>query len=77
VATTSGVNVGVLANYVAYRLSLQDENWWGAAANLQDRSVDPLAIARNTFFRRFDFSNLDEAGLQLLQLALNDEVDHG
>jgi hypothetical protein len=77
VATASGVNVGVLANYVAYRLSLQDENWWGAAANLQDRSVDPLAIARNTFFRRFDFSNLDEAGLQLLQLALNDEVDHG
>ena len=77
VASSTGVNVGVLANYVAYRLSLQDVNWWGTAANLQDRSIDPLAIARNTFFRRFDFSNLDETGLQLLQLALNDEVYHG
>jgi transcriptional regulator with XRE-family HTH domain len=77
VATATAVDVGVLANYVAYRLSLQDESWWGTAANLQDRTEDPLAIARDTFFRRFDFSNLDGTGLELLQLALNDEVHDG
>jgi transcriptional regulator with XRE-family HTH domain len=77
VATDSGVDAGVLANYAAYRLSMQGENWWGAAANLQDRSADPLEIARNTFFRRFDFSNLDETGLELLTLALHDEVQDG
>ena len=77
VATSTGVDVGVLANYVAYRLSLQEESWWSTAANLQDRSSDPLALARDTFFRRFNFSNLDETGLELLQLALNDEVLDG
>lgn len=78
VATLTGVEVGVLANYVAHRLSLQGfDGWWGTAANLQDRSVDPLATARDAFFRRFDFSKLDEIGLELLQLALHDEVQDG
>ena len=76
-ATSTGIDVGVIANYVAHRLSQQDVQWWGAAANLQDRSVDPLDVARDVFFRRFDFANLDETGLELLQLALHDEVHHG
>jgi transcriptional regulator with XRE-family HTH domain len=77
IASGAGVDTGVLANYVAYRLSMQDENWWGAAANLQNRSGNPLEIARDTFFRRFDFSTLDETALELLQLALHDEVQDG
>lgn len=76
-ATSTGVDVGVIANYVAHRLWQQGDQWWGAAANLQDRSLDPLAIARDAFFRRFDFGDLDETGLELLQLALHDEVDDG
>ncbi len=77
VATGAGVDAGVLANYAAYRLSMQDENWWGTASNLQDRSGDPLEMARDAFFRRFDFSALDETALELLQLALHDEVQDG
>eukprot|EP00456_Euglypha_rotunda_P076807 TRINITY_DN7215_c0_g2_i5.p1 TRINITY_DN7215_c0_g2~~TRINITY_DN7215_c0_g2_i5.p1 ORF type:complete len:467 (+),score=50.69 TRINITY_DN7215_c0_g2_i5:887-2287(+) len=77
VAADSGIDQGILANYVAHRLALQGVSWWGAAANLQDRSLDPLALARDTFFRRFDFSNLNEDGLELLQLALHDEVKDG
>ncbi len=76
-ATRSGIDAGVIANYVAHRLSLQGVSWWGAAANLQDRSLDPLRIARDVFFRRFDFSRLDETALELLQLALHDEVQDG
>jgi transcriptional regulator with XRE-family HTH domain len=76
-ATESGIDQGVIANYVAHRLALQGISWWGAAANLQDRSVDPLAVARDTFFRRFDFTKLDKNGLELLQLALHDEVWDG
>ena len=76
-ATSTGIDVGVIANYVAHRLWQQDVQWWGAAANLQDRSIDPLEIARDVFFRRFDFANLDETGLELLQLALHDEVHNG
>jgi transcriptional regulator with XRE-family HTH domain len=76
-ATREGVDAGVLANYAAYRLAMQNENWWGTAANLQDRSIDPLEITRETFFRRFDFSKLDGVELELLTLALHDEVQDG
>ena len=76
-AADADLDVGVLANYFAYRLSLQGENWWGTAANLQDRTASPLFIARDAFLRRFDFSRTDEVGFELLKLALNDEVRHG
>jgi transcriptional regulator with XRE-family HTH domain len=77
VAKTAGVDASVLANYAAYRLSMQGEDWWGTAANLQDRSLDPLEVAREAFFQRFDFSGLDQIGLEVLTLALHDEVENG
>jgi len=77
VATRRGVNLGQLANYLAFRLSMQGENWWGAAANLQDLDLDPLAVAREVFFDRFAFGPLEETDLELLTLALNDESDNG
>ena len=33
VARREGVSVGALANYLAFRLSCQGINWWGAAVN--------------------------------------------
>lgn len=77
VAASEGADVGALANYAAFRLSLQGENWWGAAQNLQDVSGDPLALARDCFFKRFDFGGLGDTEFDLLTLALNDEVRHG
>ena len=76
-AAEQGVSVGYLANYLAYRLSLQGENWWGAAANLQERESDPYTLARDMFFERFDFSKVSKDGGELLALALDDEVDDG
>lgn len=35
VAKEGGVSIGSLANYIAFRLQLQNINWWGAANNLQ------------------------------------------
>lgn len=77
VANAEDADVGALANYAAFRLSLQGENWWGAAQNLQDIGSDPLATARDRFFERFNFSGLDQTRLDLLTLALNDEVRNG
>lgn len=77
VAAAEKADLGSLANYTAFRLALQGENWWGAAQNLQDVSENPLALARDCFFRRFNFGALDATGLDLLTLALNDEVPHG
>ena len=77
VAARSGADIPALANYTAHRLSLQKVNWWGAAANLQDDSYDPLVYARDVFFQRFAFEGLDEIELELLTLALHDEATNG
>ena len=47
VAKKRGVSVGALANYLAFRLSWQGRNWWGAAANLQSEDEDPWTVARS------------------------------
>lgn len=76
VALRQDVSVSQLANYVAFRLSLQGQNWWGVATNLQDKSFDPLAHARDVFFERFPFAAVTQSDVELLSLALHDEVTH-
>ena len=76
VAARRRISASQLANYIAFRLSLQGENWWGVAANIQDKSYDPLVHARDVFFDRFSFSDLTQADTELLSLALHDEVIH-
>lgn len=70
VAELERADLGALANYVAFRLSLQGINWWGAAANLQSTDEDPLDIARRVFFDRFSFEVDDNLDRELLQRAL-------
>jgi len=74
VAAERDISASLLANYMAFRLSLQGENWWGVAANLQDKSFDPLVVARDLFFERFRFKELSQTDSNLLRLALHDEV---
>ena len=71
VAETHGVSVGALANYLAFRLSWQGFNWWGAAANLQRDDGDPWAIARDVFVERHPYRIDDEVDRALLDRALN------
>jgi len=77
VSESRGFDVGAMANYAAFRLSLQGQSWWGPATNLQDKSYDPLAHARDVFFERFAFENLTAGELNLLTLALHDEIEDG
>lgn len=77
VAFARDVDVACLANYAAFRLSLQGENWWGTAAALQDTGLDPLSHAREVFFERFAFEAVSDTDLQLLTLALHDEATDG
>ncbi|HZE51694.1 MAG TPA: XRE family transcriptional regulator [Bradyrhizobium sp.] len=74
IATRRGVSAGQLANYMAFRLSLQGEKWWGVASNLQDKSYDPMTRARDVFFSRFSFKDLDQSDADLLSLALHEET---
>ena len=71
VATAHRVDVGSLANYLAFRLSWQGVNWWGAAANLQSGEDDPWVIARDVFRDRFPFKFESEIDRQLLDRALH------
>lgn len=72
VAARHGVSSADLANYMAYRLSLQGINWWGTAANLQSNDGDPWATARDEFLRRADLSKLAAVDLALMTQALAD-----
>jgi len=69
-AKREGVAVGALANYLAFRLSWQNVNWWGAAANLQTDDADPWTTTRDVFFERFPFEIDNDLDRQLLERAL-------
>lgn len=75
IASREGVGVGVLANYMAFRLSWQNINWWGAASNLQVDDTNPWDIARTVFMERFPFVFDNEIDKQLLERALQQGED--
>ena len=77
VAASEGADVGSLAELRGLPARAAGRELVGSCANLQDVSRDPLALARDRFFERFDFSRLDGTRLDLITLALNDEVRHG
>jgi hypothetical protein len=73
VADDYNVNVGALANYMAYRLAQQRENWWGAANNLQTGAPNPCRVARDILLQNTNLYRLSEFDRALLQRALTEE----
>jgi transcriptional regulator with XRE-family HTH domain len=70
VAEAEGVDVGALANYLAFRLTMQDINWWGAASNLQPMGADPWEASRDALVERADLGSLNPLDRELLSRAL-------
>jgi hypothetical protein len=71
VARREGVESDALANYMAYRLSFQGIDWWGAAANLQaGKPGEPWRIARDFLLERISLERLDPVDRNLLRRAL-------
>lgn len=73
IAGRERVPVDVLANYMAFRLSLQGINWWGAATNLQAAGKDPWLVARDWLVPRLTLDALDQTERDLLVRALTTE----
>lgn len=73
IAERHGITVDHLANYLAWRLSLQGVNWWGTASNLQTQVDYPFMVARDVFYERFNFGNVDPVDAHLLSRALATE----
>lgn len=71
VAKREGVAVDALANYMAYRLSLQGQNWWGVANTLQAPDADPWTVARDIFLEHAVFGGLNAGDAELLRCALS------
>lgn len=73
VAASANVDIGCLANYVAYRLRTDhNREWWGVATNLQPESADPFEIARTVCLQHLDLSAAPDDDRDLIQQALND-----
>lgn len=69
VARRRQLNVGALANHLAFRLNEEGVNWWGAATNLQSTG-DPWQIARDALLDRLQLKNIDPDRRDLLLQAL-------
>lgn len=65
------VEADALANYMAWRLSLEDEDWWSTAASFQDESGRAPVLARGALFDRLDWAQLTADDAAVLKAALN------
>ena len=70
VASSQNVDTSALANYLAFRLSMQDINWWGTATNLQTIDVDPWSVCRDVLIERCDLAVLNPLDRELFNQAL-------
>lgn len=73
VAEKEHVAVDTLANYLAFRLSKQGINWWGAANNLQVTEPPPWQIAQDVMLEYVDLNRLQDDDRALLLTALLDQ----
>jgi transcriptional regulator with XRE-family HTH domain len=69
------IEVDALANYMAWRLSKEGEDWWGTAGGLQDDSNRAFALAREMLISRVDWTQLDDDDSALLKAALTWEAE--
>lgn len=70
VAQAAGVSVAALANYMAFRLSLQGTNWWGTATNLQGNGDTALCTPRDMLLSHIRLPHLNSIDRDLLLRAL-------
>ena len=77
VASMHDASVAALANYVAFRLSIEGIYWWQAAADLQVTISEPWAVARDLFVERFAYridSDIDRALIDQALRGGNTEI---
>jgi transcriptional regulator with XRE-family HTH domain len=73
IARRFNVNLGALANHMAFRLRSEGQDWWGAAHNLRETDCDPFVSAREVLLRHVDLRRLNHIDRDLLTRALTEE----
>jgi cytidylate kinase len=74
VAEREGIDVGALANYLAFRLSRQGINWWAAATNLQPAIPVPRCTPREMLLKNADLTCLNPVDRGILLRSLEPQV---
>jgi Zn-dependent peptidase ImmA (M78 family)/ribosome-binding protein aMBF1 (putative translation factor) len=71
IARIENVPIDVLANCVAFRLSQEGHDWWGAAENLQEQKTDIPEIVKDTLLEYVNLDTISQLDLELLTRALD------
>jgi IrrE N-terminal-like domain len=71
ISRSENIREDILANYVAFRLSLSDQNWWGPAASFQITEPDPFAIATEILNKNVATEGLNQMENSLLKIAIS------
>jgi transcriptional regulator with XRE-family HTH domain len=66
VAEAERVSVGLLADYVAHRVSSPGVNWWATANGLHSSNVDAWLVARSALFSNVNLNVLDALDRDIL-----------
>ena len=74
VARQEAIDLSALAQYMAFRLSAQGVNWWGAAMNLQEPLTAPASLPRELLLRHADLTKLNPVDRGLLLRALEPQI---
>lgn len=75
VASEKKVRVDFLANYIAYRLSVTGQNWWGTANNLQVIEPNPYQVSISSLEERINPKKLSPIEFNVLDMALNNRLN--
>ena len=70
VAEKRGIERGVLANHMAWRLADQKLNWWGAAENMQKSDASPSSLVLKYLMEHSDLAALNEIDRDMFQQAM-------
>lgn len=71
VSQEENIGADIIANYLAYRLSLQNENWWSTANSLQVTNPDPYDIAIKYLKENLEDNINNPIEANLLTMAIN------
>ena len=75
VSIEENVDPSLLANHLAYRLSLQGINWWGSAIKIQDRKTNAWKVAKDVLIERssgYLLTEIDKLDKSLIEKALRE-----
>ncbi|MCU1251144.1 MAG: hypothetical protein JWQ49_4173 [Edaphobacter sp.] len=74
VARQEAIDLGALAQYMAFRLSAQGVNWWGAATNLQTSLITSASLPRELLLKNADLTQLNPVDRGLLLRSLEPQI---